>query len=94
MESGRLYARITQMREAANTIRHSANRITDSIDAVDHEIRALTVDQFTSAAAEDFRSRYLRMAPRLREASQRLLEFYEKLTNSADEIEVASRPTE
>lgn len=91
---GELHAKITQMRESARTIHGSARRILDSIDAVDHEIRSLGAERFTSTAAEDFRSRYLRLTPRLREASELLILFQEKLDAAADEIELASRPTE
>lgn len=92
--NGELHARIIQMRDSASTIDNSARRIRESIDTVDTEIRSLSVDRFTSTAAEEFRSRYLRLAPRLRDASDQLTQFHQKLLDAANEIELASRPIE
>lgn len=91
--SGELLARINQMREAGATLRGSAARISDSIDGVEGEIRALGVERFTSLAAENFRSDYNRLTPILREAARKLEVFHDKLASAADEIELASRPT-
>ena len=94
MDRGELLAKIAQMREASMTIRNSANRVSQSVENADNEIRALGLDRYTSDAAEVFRAEYQRLTPRLREASRSLLLFQEKLALSADEIEVASRPIE
>lgn len=91
--SGELMARITQMREAAATVRGSAQRIIECLDGVDGEVRALGVERFTSVAAEEFRSQYTRLTPVLREAAEKLDVFQAKLIAAADEIEMASRPT-
>jgi WXG100 family type VII secretion target len=91
---GELRAKTSQMRDAAQTIQDSANRITDCIESVDAEIRSLSVDRFTSIAAEDFRSKYMRLTPRLKDAAKNLMAFQQKLNDAAEEIELASRPTE
>lgn len=91
---GELRARTSQMRDAAQTIQNSAERINDCIEAVDAEIRSLSVDRFTSMAAEEFRARYMRLTPRLRDAAKNLMQFQQKLSDAANEIELASRPTE
>ena len=91
MDSGEIFARITQMREAAATIGRSAARVGDCIEAIDNEVRAIGPDRFMSIGAEAFRVEYNRLTPRLREAFDNLLRFQDKLTASADDIEVASR---
>lgn len=91
---GELRAKTNQMRDAAQTIQASAQRIRDSIESVDGEIRSLSVDRFTSVAAEEFRAKYQRLTPRLREASRNLMLFQQKLNDAASEIDLASRPTE
>jgi uncharacterized protein YukE len=90
--SGEIMARITQMRESAATIHSSVTRIVECLDSVDAEVRSLGIERFTSVAAEEFRSQYLRLTPVLREAAQKMEVFQEKLTSAADEIEVAARP--
>ena len=91
---GELRAKTSQMRDAAQTIQDSAKRITDCIESVDAEIRSLSVDRFTSIAAEDFRAKYMRLTPRLKDAAKNLMAFQQKLNDAAEEIELASRPTE
>lgn len=91
---GELRARTSQMRDAAQTIQNSAERIRDSIEAADMEIRALSVDRFTSIAAEEFRAKYHRLTPRLRDATKNLTLFQQKLNDAANDIELASRTTE
>jgi WXG100 family type VII secretion target len=93
MEGGELLARISEMREAANTIGNSAQRVSDAMDAVDAQVKALGPDRFSSPSAESFRAEYNRLTPSLREAYQDLITFKEKLLASADEIESAARPT-
>lgn len=93
MQGGELVARIGQMRDAANTIGSSADRINESVDAVDAEVRALGPERFASTAADAFRSEYNRITPALREAHESLLQFKDKLLASADEIEAAARPS-
>ncbi len=93
MEGGELLARLTEMREAANTIGNSAQRVNDAVDAVDAQVRAVGPDRFAGASADAFRAEYNRLTPALREAYDNLLLFREKLLQSADEIEAASRPT-
>jgi WXG100 family type VII secretion target len=93
MQGGELVARIGQMRDAANTIGSSADRINESVDAVDAEIRALGPERFASTAADSFRAEYNRITPQLREAHESLLQFKDKLLESADEIEAAARPS-
>jgi uncharacterized protein YukE len=92
MDQGELFARLAQMRDAASALRSSAARIRDSIENVETEIRALGPERFTSTAAEAFRSQYTRLTPFLREASQVLGQFEEKLISAADEIEIAAHP--
>jgi len=89
---GELLARLTEMRDAANTIGNSAQRINECIDAVDGQVRALGPDRFSGAAADAFRGEYNRLTPQLRQANEDLMLFKEKLLQSADEIEAASRP--
>ena len=91
MDTGEIYARITQMREAATTIGRSATRIRDCIENVDTEVRALGPDRFMSIGAEAFRVEYNRMTPQLREAFENLMRFQDKLVTAADDIETASR---
>ena len=91
MDTGELYARITQMREAATTIGRSATRVKDCIESVDNEVRALGSDRFMSIGAEAFRVEYNRLTPKLREAFDNLMRFQDKLITSADDIETASR---
>ena len=91
MQTGELYARIQQMREAASTLNQSATRIQDSIEAVDSELRALTADRFMSISAESFRAEYQRVTPRLKEAFELIGGFRDKLNQSADDIELAAR---
>lgn len=91
---GELRAKTSQMRDAAQTIQSSAQRITDCIESVDAEIRSLSVDRFTSIAAEEFRARYTRLTPRLQDAAKNLMHFQQRLNDAANEIELASRPTE
>jgi WXG100 family type VII secretion target len=91
---GELRAKTSQMRDAAQTIQNSAQRIHECIEAVDAEIRSLSIDRFTSVAAEEFRARYMRLTPRLRDAAKNLLQFQQRLSDAANEIELASRPIE
>lgn len=93
MQGGELVARIGQMRDAANTIGTSADRINEAVDAVDAEVRALGPERFASTAADSFRAEYNRITPQLREAHESLLQFRDKLLESADEIEAAARPS-
>jgi hypothetical protein len=91
MDSGEIYARITQMREASVSIGRSAARVRDSIETVDGEVRALSPDRFMSPGAEAFRVEFNRMTPRLREAFDNLLRFQDRLALAADDIESAAR---
>jgi len=91
MDTGELYAKITQMREAATTLNRSAARIQECIEAIDTEVRAIGPDRFMSIGAETFRAEYYRLTPKLREAVDKLSGFQEKLTTSADDIEIAAR---
>ena len=93
MGNGELVARITEMRDAADAIGGSAQRINDAVDAVDAQVKALGPDRFASTAAESFRTEYNRVTPRLKQAYEDLMLFKQKLLESADEIEAASRPT-
>ncbi len=93
MQGGELVARIGQMRDAAGTIGTSAERINEAVDAVDAEVRALGPDRFASTAADAFRAEYNRITPALREAHENLVQFKDKLLQSADEIEAAARPS-
>lgn len=93
MEGGELLARISEMREAATSIASSAGRVNDAVEAVDSQVRALGPDRFASTSAEAFRGEYNRLTPQLREAHDNLILFRDKLVESADEIEAASRPT-
>ncbi len=91
MDSGEIYARISQMREAATTVGRSAARVRDCIEAIDSEVRALGSDRFMSIGAEAFRAEYHRMTPKLKESFDKLIRFQDKLNTSADDIEAASR---
>jgi uncharacterized protein YukE len=94
MNSGIINARISQMRDVSSSIARSAERVNDAIEAVEVEVRSMSPDQYSSPAADDFRREYQRLTPRLRAAYEHLLRFQEKLNQSADEIEAASRPTD
>lgn len=91
METGELYAKISQMRATATTLGRSATTIMDSIDTIDREVRALSSDRFMSVGAEAFRVEYNRATPKLRDAFEQLVAFQDKLNTSADDIEAASR---
>lgn len=91
MDSGEIYARITQIREAATTIGRSTATISDCLESVDAEVRALGTDRFMGIGAEAFRSEYYRITPKIRETFDQLRGFQEKLNAAADDIEVAAR---
>lgn len=91
MAIGEIQARIAQMRDAASTLRQSAARVGQSIDAVEDEIRLLGPERFTSSGAEVFRVEYQRLTPKLKEAFDLLSGFHSKLNQAADDIEAASR---
>jgi WXG100 family type VII secretion target len=91
MTSGEIYVRISQMREVASTINRSGARVTESIEAVEREIRALSADRFMSVGAEVFRAEFYRLTPKLKEAFEMLTDFQDKLTAAADDIEAATR---
>lgn len=91
MATGELHARIAQMREAATTLRQSAGRVGQSIEAVEDEIRWLGAERFTSSGADVFRLEYQRLTPKLKEAFDLLSGFHGKLSEAADDIEAASR---
>jgi WXG100 family type VII secretion target len=93
MDIGALYARISQMRDAAATLGRSAARVSECIEAVDTEIRALSAERYLSESAEEFRREYNRLTPHLRDAHDHLVRFQDRLNAAADEIEVAARPT-
>jgi uncharacterized protein YukE len=94
MNMGEIYARITQMRDAAGTISRSAAQINECIEAVEGEMRLLGPDRFMSISAEAFRAEYYRLTPKLKEAFELLTGFYDKLNAAADDIELASRSTQ
>ena len=91
MATGEIQARIAQMRDAATTLRQSATRVGQSIEAVDVEVRALGAERFTSSGADVFRLEYQRLTPKLKEAFDMLTGFHSKLEEAADDIEAASR---
>ena len=91
MATGEIQARIAQMRDAANTLRQSAARVGQSIEAVEIEVRALGADRFTSSGADMFRLEYQRLKPKLKESFDLLTGFHSKLNEAADDIEAASR---
>jgi WXG100 family type VII secretion target len=91
MSTGEIQARIAQMRDAATTLRQSASRIGQSIEAVDTEINALGAERFTSSGADIFRLEYQRLTPKLKESFDLLTGFHSKLNEAADDIEAASR---
>ena len=91
MDTGELYAKITQMRSTATTLARSSTSIMDSIEAIDREVRALSSDRFMSVGAETFRVEYNRATPKLRDAFEQLIAFQDKLNTAADDIEAASR---
>jgi len=91
MDTGEIYAKITQMRSTATVLGRSSTTIMDSIEAIDREVRALSSDRFMSVGAETFRVEYNRATPKLRDAFEQLIAFQDKLNMSADDIEVASR---
>lgn len=91
MDSGEIYAKITQIREAATTIGRSTSTISDCLESVDAEVRALGTDRFMGIGAEAFRSEYYRLTPKMRETFEALAKFQDKLNAAADDIEVAAR---
>ena len=91
MYSGEIYAKITQMRDAANTLNQCASEINRAIDSVESEVRALSSDRFMSVGAEMFRAEYYKLTPKLKEAFDLLADFQSKLNASADDIELAAR---
>jgi uncharacterized protein YukE len=91
MYTGEIYAKITQMRDAASTLNQCAAEINRCIESVDGEVRALSGDRFMSVGAELFRAEYYKLTPRLKEAFDLLADFQAKLNASADDIELAAR---
>ena len=91
METGELYAKISQMRTTASTLGRTSATIMDSIEAIDREVMALSSDRFMSVGAETFRVEYNRATPKLRDAFEQLIAFQDKLNTAADDIEAASR---
>ena len=91
MYTGEIYAKITQMRDAATTLNQCSSEISRAIDSVDSEVRALSSDRFMSVGAEMFRAEYTKLTPRLKEAFDLLADFQAKLNASADDIELAAR---
>jgi uncharacterized protein YukE len=91
MYSGEIYAKITQMRDAANALNQCASEINRAIDSVESEVRALSSDRFMSVGAEMFRAEYYKLTPKLKEAFDLLADFQSKLNASADDIELAAR---
>ncbi len=91
MDTGELYAKISQMRTTAATLGRSSTNIMDSIESIDREVHALSADRFMSVGAETFRVEYNRATPKLRDAFEQLIAFQDKLNTSADDIEAASR---
>lgn len=91
MDTGEIYAKITQMREASAAIGRSATNVRECIEAVDKEVWALGADRFMSPGAEAFRAEYMRLKPKLADAFDQLAMFQDKLNTSADDIEVAAR---
>lgn len=91
MDHGEIFAKITQMREAASSLGRSASNIDNSLQSVDREIRALGADRFMSIGAESFRAEYNRLTPKLHDAFELLHRFQDKLQTSADDIEMAAR---
>lgn len=91
METGELFAKIAQMRDAADRIGRSVSHVDQCLDNIDVEIRALGSDRFMSIGAETFRSEYNRVMPRMRETFDLLRTFRESLNNSANDIETAAR---
>lgn len=83
-------ARIDQMRESANNIGNSANKIRDAVQSTDNEVRALGEDRYMSPGATAFRTQYFRLTPRLNQAAEELLKFQAKLIEAADEIQRAA----
>ena len=91
MDTGEIYAKITQMRSTATVLSRSSTAIMDSIESIDREVRALSSDRFMSVGAETFRVEYNRATPKLRDAFEQLIAFQDKLNTAADDIEAASR---
>jgi uncharacterized protein YukE len=91
MYSGEIYAKITQMRDAASALNQCASEINRAIDSVESEVRALSSDRFMSVGAEMFRAEYYKLTPKLKEAFDLLADFQSKLNASADDIELAAR---
>lgn len=91
MYTGEIYAKITQMRDAATALNQSSSEINRAIDSVEGEVRALSSDRFMSVGAEMFRAEYYKLTPRLKEAFDLLADFQTKLNASADDIELAAR---
>jgi uncharacterized protein YukE len=91
MYTGEIYAKITQMRDAATALNQCSAEINRCIDSVEGEVRALSSDRFMSVGAEMFRAEYYKLTPRLKEAFDLLADFQAKLNASADDIELAAR---
>ena len=91
MDTGEIYAKISQMRTTAATLGRSTATIMDGIEAIDREVLALSSDRFMSVGAETFRVEYNRATPKLRDAFEQLIAFQDKLNTAADDIEAASR---
>ena len=90
METGEIYAKITQMRSTASILGRSSATIMDSIDALDREVRALSADRFMSVGAETFRVEYNRATPKLRDAFERCATQVTNASDGSVEVQVRS----
>jgi uncharacterized protein YukE len=92
MDDG-VQARITQMQDAASNIKAGATKIKDAIEQTNKEIAALGPDRYVSPGAETFRASYARLTPQLMEAYDQLMQFQQRLTDAATEIQHAAGGT-
>jgi uncharacterized protein YukE len=80
---------IAQMRDSATTLSSSAASITDSMNVIDSNMKALGPDRYVSPSADRLRDAYARLYPTLMDVPDLLRRFENELRTAADAFERA-----
>lgn len=91
MSQGSIQVRISELRQASDTIRSGATNVDNAITSVDREMNQVGADRYSSDAATNFRTQYQNARRRLMEAREVLNAFSRDLIEAADIIENANR---
>lgn len=81
---------IAQMRESATTLKSSAASISNSMDVIDGNMKALGPDRYNTPKADRLREAYQRLYTTLMEVPELLNKFESELRVAADEFERAA----